>query len=220
MTAARSRPAAEPTPPPPAPTGEPVRPDRVLPAPPFPPSRRPGAGRAAGLRWWRRTWPWLVAVAAVVLVVVSELGLLQGRLAADLSRLRDAAGSPTVPVTAPTPALAAVPAVAPAAGGDVSAVRLRLLDPPCAPGVPCTVVVAVDHRPGVAPTAASWTVLAADRCRGTVAPIGAGVTPATPGGYGVATVLLPPGRALAVLAVTAPPSSAASAAVPLGAGPC
>ena len=220
MTAARSRPAAEPTPPPPAATPAPVHPDRVLPAPPFPPSRRPGAGRAAGIRWWRRTWPWFVAVAAVVLVVITELGLLQGRLAADLSRLRDAAGSPTVPASAPTPGLAPVPVVAPAAAGDVSAVRLRLLDPPCAPGAPCTVVVAVDHRPGVTPTDASWTVLVADRCRGTVVPSGAGVTPATTGAYGVATVLLPPGRALALLAVTAPPSSAASTAVPVGAGPC
>jgi hypothetical protein len=152
--------------------------------------------------------------------VVTELGLLRGHIQTDLSRLRDAAGAPSTASTASSPRLPAVPVVAPAAAGDVTAVRARLLGPPCAPAGPCTVVVGIDRRSG-APTAPTpWAVLATDRCRATVVPLGDGSTPAAAGAYGMAAVRLPPGRALAVLVVTGAPSRAASAPLPIGAGPC
>jgi hypothetical protein len=116
--------------------------------------------------------------------------------------------------------VAPVPVVAPAAAGDVLAVRLRLLHPPCTPGGSCAVVVGVDRRPGAPATPTPWTVLAADRCGGGTTPVGTGVTPADAGAYGVVTVVLPPTPALAVVAVTTGPSRAASAPLPLGAGPC
>lgn len=192
--------------------------DRVLPVPSFPPPRPRRDLRTAGIRAWRRAWPWLVAFAAVVLVVAAELGLLQERIQSDLARLRDAGGAPAPAATAPV-ALPPLPVVAPAAAGDVAAVRLRLLDPPCTPGTACTVVVGVDRRPGAVAAPTPWRLLAADRCRGGLVPLGAGSTPAAPGSYGVATVVLPPGPALALVAET-PEPSAASAAVPIGAGPC
>jgi hypothetical protein len=225
MTAAPSRPTEpEPaapspaTPAPPTPTPTPA--DRLIPCPPFPPPRRPRDARTVAARTWRRTWPWLAAGAVVVLVVISELGLLQGRIRADLARLRDAADVPELTRTAAAPPLPAIPVVAPAATGDVAAVRLRLLDPPCAPHGACTVLVAADRRAGAAAAPVSWTVVAVDRCRGSVVPVGTGVTPAAPGSYGVATVLVPSGRALALLAVTTAPARAASTALPIGAGPC
>lgn len=221
MTTAPSRPA-DPSPPAASP-GEPARPapaDRLLPCPPFPPPRRPRDGRAVATRTWRRTWPWLAAVAAVVLVVVTELGLLQGRIRADLARLRDAADVPEVVRTASTPPLPAIPVVAPAGAGDVAAVRLRLLDPPCAPGDTCSVLVAVDRAPGAPATPAPWTVLAVDRCRGSVVPLGSGVAPAASGSYGAASVHVPAGRALALVAVTTAPVRAASTALPIGSGSC
>jgi hypothetical protein len=155
-----------------------------------------------------------------VVVVVTELGLLQGRIETDLARLRDAAGVPTAPASVPGPTLPAIPVVAPASAGAIAAVRLRVLDPPCAASGPCTVVVGVDRFPGAVAAPVPWTLLVLDRCRGTLVPLGAGVTAVTGGDYGVATVALPPGPALAVLAVTAEPSHAASPAVSIGAGPC
>ncbi len=198
----------------------PVDADRLLPTPPFPPPRRPGDVRAAAARTWGRSWPWLLALAAVVLVVLGELGLLHGRIQADLSRLRDAAGVPSASAAAPARSLAPIPVVAPAGAGDVVGVRVRLLDPPCEPGSSCAVAVGVDRRPGTAVTPTAWTVMAADRCRGTEVPLGGGVTPGAAGAYGVVRIALPPGRALAVLAVTTAPSRAASTALAVGAGPC
>lgn len=193
--------------------------DRLLPTPSFPPPRRRRDLGTTAARAWRRTWPWLAALAVVVLVVVTELTLLQGRLRADLARLRDAAGSPTTATAAPG-ALPPVPVPAPPAAGDVAGVRLRVLDPPCAPGGTCTVVVAVDHR-GAAPAApAAWRVLAVDRCRGTTTDLGAGGTSAVPGAWGIVTVTLPAGRALALVVVTTSPDRAAAAPTPIGAGPC
>jgi hypothetical protein len=209
---------------PPAPSGpdgpRPSTPaDRVLPVPTFPPPRHRRDLRAAGARAWRRSWPWLVAVAAVVLVVAAELGLLRDRIQSDLARLRDAGGAPAPAATAPASTLLPLPAVAPATAGDVSAVRLRLLDPPCSPGSACTVVVGVDRRPGALAAPTTWTLLAADRCRGGLVPLTTGTTAAAPGAYGIATVVLPPGRALALVATTRDPS-AASAALAIGTGPC
>ncbi|NMO89444.1 hypothetical protein [Actinomycetospora sp. TBRC 11914] len=202
----------------PAPTSP--GPDRVLPTPPFPPPRRPRDGRVAAARAWRRLWPWLAALAVVALVVVTELVLLQGRLRADLARLHEAGGAPRPPATAPTVPLPPVPVAAPAAAGDVAGVRARPLDPPCTPGAACTVVVAVDRRAGTPAAPVAWRALVVDRCHGTTTDLGAGTTPAAPGAWGLATVPLPPGRALALVAVTAAPSRAAAAPVLIGAGPC
>ncbi|HSK59426.1 MAG TPA: hypothetical protein VK935_10270 [Actinomycetospora sp.] len=192
--------------------------DRVVPAPAFPPPRPPRNVRATGARLWRRAWPWLVAVAAVVLVVVVELALLRGRIEADLARLHAAGGAPPPSDTVPLPAVPPVPVIAPPAAEDVDAVRLRVVDPPCRPGATCTVLVGVDRRPGAVVEPSSWTLVVADRCRGEVVPLASGTSPAT--ASGTATALVPPGRALALVAVTDGPSRAASTAVPIGAGPC
>jgi hypothetical protein len=201
----------------PASTSPATPPDRRLPTPAFPPPRRRPGVRGVAARAWRRGWPWLAAVLAVVLVVVTELGLLQTRLRADLARLHDAGG---VPAAAPAavPTLPPLPVVAPAADGDVTGVRLRVLHPPCASGGGCTLLVGVERRPGAPATPTPWTVLAVDRCRGGATPVGTGVT--ADDGYGLVTVALPPGAALAVAAVTTGPARAASVALPIGAGPC
>ncbi|PVZ10049.1 hypothetical protein [Actinomycetospora cinnamomea] len=218
MTPALGRPPGPPTPAPdeadrPAPA---IPTDRVVRAPSFPPPRPPRDVRATGARMWRRSWPWLAAVAAVVLVVATELALLRGRIEADLARLHAAGGAPTTTVAAP--ALPPVPVIAPPAAGDVDAVRLRVVDPPCDPGGACSVLVGIDPHPGAAAVASPWTLVVADRCRGGVVPLGSGTSPA--GAWGTTTVVVPPGRALALLAVTDAPSRAASAPVPIGAGPC
>jgi hypothetical protein len=157
-------------------------------------------------------------VAAVVLVVGVELGLLQDRIEADLARLHAAGGAPAATDTAPLPALPPVPVIAPPAAGDVDAVRLRVVDPPCPAGATCTVLVGVDRRPGAVAVPTPWTLVVVDRCRGEVVPLASGTSPAA--AYGTATALVPPGRALALIAVTDGPARAASAAVPIGEGPC
>ncbi|MDD7938115.1 hypothetical protein PHK61_06755 [Actinomycetospora lutea] len=221
MTTAPGRP---PGPRPPAPAPDVERPvpavpaDRLVPAPSFPPARPPRDVRAAGARLWRRTWPWLAAVAAVVLVVGVELGFLRDRIEADLARLHAAGGAPAPTDTAALPALPPVPVIAPPAAGDVGAVRLRVVDPPCHPGAACTVLVGVDRRPGADAVPAAWTLVVADRCRGGIARLATGTSPGT--AYGTTTALVPPGRALVLVAVTDGPSRAASAAVPIGEGSC
>ncbi|WP_026204479.1 hypothetical protein [Actinomycetospora chiangmaiensis] len=193
-------------------------PDRVLAAPVFPPPpTRPGV-RTSLRRGWRRTWPWLVALLAVVVVVGAELGLLRGRIATDLARLAAAGAAPTaVPTTGGLPP---VPRPAPAAAGDVSGVRLRVLAGPCEPARPCTVAVGVDRRDGTAPTATPWTVVVVDRCRGLTTTSPGATTPPGSGTYGVTTVPLPDSPAIALLAVTDGADRAASAATPVGGGPC
>ncbi|GAA4881561.1 hypothetical protein [Actinomycetospora straminea] len=192
--------------------------DRLLPTPAFPPPRPARDVRATGARLWRRTWPWLAAVAAVVLVVALELGLLQDRIEADLARLHAAGGAPAPTDTVPLPALPPVPVIAPPAAGDVAAVRLRVVDPPCRPGATCTVLVGVDRHPGAVAGSPAWTLLAVDRCRGVFVPLASGASQVTPTASVAAPV--PPGRAFALVAVTDGPSRAASPAVPIGAGPC
>lgn len=201
----------------PAPT---IPADRVVSAPSFPPPHRPRDLRTTGVRLWRRAWPWLVAVAAVVLVVATELGLLRDRIQADLARLQAAGGAPTTTSTVPVPALPPIPVIAPPAAGDVGTVRLRVVDPPCRPGAACTVLVGVDRHPGTVAAPSPWTLLAADRCRAELVSLASGTAPATAGSWAATTVVVPPGPALALLAVTPEPSRAASAAVPIGAGPC
>ncbi len=207
MTSAPSHPPDLPT----------VPQDGVLPAPIFPPERARGSAAATFRRVWRRAWPWLVALAVVVLVVVAELALLQERIGEDVARLRAAGGAPT---TSTVPAPRGLPPVAqqaPPASGAVSGVRLRALDPPCTAGRVCGLVVGVDR---VSPGPTTWSLVVVDRCAGTATTAPGASTPGTPGALGIATVVLPPAPALAVVAVTETPARAASLPLTIGSGPC
>jgi hypothetical protein len=199
------------------PTGPPVPTDRTLPAPPFPlrPARRTPA--ATFRRIGRRAWPWLVAVAVVVLVVAAELALLKDRIGEDVARLRAAGGQPATSVASPPGGLPPVPTQAPPAAGAVRAVRLRTLGPPCTPGRACGLVVRVDRVP---PGPTAWSFVVVDRCAGTVTTARGATTPGTPGALGIATVVLPGAPALLVIAVTDTPARAASVPLTVGSGRC
>lgn len=203
------------------------------------PGEGPAARLGARLRdLWKRMWTWVVALAVLVAAVSVEFALLHERLTQDLHLLMGSGRSEqsaTAPA-GPTPVeLPPVPRPAPASAGVVGGLDLRALEP-CAPGAVCAVRILVqlhpplnrqsqdgpsqDGRPQeatqqqpISPRAVEWTFHVVDRCTGSQYSVPGGVVSAAPDSdqvQAVSTVPLPPGHALAVIAVTSEPDRAAS----------
>ncbi|MGH3908880.1 MAG: hypothetical protein ACRDTE_32560 [Pseudonocardiaceae bacterium] len=195
-----------------------------------------GEGRAAHLGvWlpglWTRIWPWMAALTVLVAVVSLEFAVLRERLTGDLHLLLggDQPGQGAASSMAPMPVqLPPVPPQAPMSAGPVGGLDVRAMEP-CTPGAVCAVRVLVrlhpQPQPSPAPLAVKWTFRVVDRCTGGQRSVPGGVVSAAPGGtqiQAVSTVPLPPGRVLAVIAVTREPARAASGPllVPARQGSC
>jgi hypothetical protein len=119
------------------------------------------------------------------------------------------------PSASPTPTggPAAVPDLAPAQAGPITGIEVRSLGKSCAAGSPCLVRVFVHLERRAAPVRIAWRFKIVDRCTGAVTDAPGTfltVLPQWPYAFGTSTVSLPPGRALALVAVTASPAEAAS----------
>lgn len=180
----------------------------------------PGGWRVGLRRTVRRTWPWVASIAVLAVVLVVELLILRDDVARDVGALLDAGrDAPTSAPTGPPP----LPPVAPAAAGGVLGVDLRAVRL-CTPGAACEVRVQV--RVGAAPVeqTVAWDYRVLDRCTGAGRTVAGGSAVVVPGGDRVdvvGTVAVPPGEALAVVAVTREPAVTASPPLPVpAAGTC
>lgn len=210
---------------------------RARPGPPGAESASMAQGWATGLgAWsgglWTRIWPWVAALTVLVVVVSLEFAVLRERLTGDLQLLlggdqsgQGGAASSAAPMPMQLPP---VPGPAPMSAGPVGGIDLRALEP-CTPGAVCAVRVLVrlhlQPQSSLAPPAVKWTFRVIDRCTGGQHNVPGGVVSAGPGGeqvQAVSTVPLPPGRVLAVIAVTSEPARAASGPllVPARQGSC
>jgi len=166
----------------------------------------------------RRVGAWLLSVLVLAAVVLVEVVLLRGHIAADIGRLLNAGRSGSGPSAAPKPDGLPLVAPAPAASGSVTAVQLRPLAP-CAPGAACSLRLLVTLLPGDGPQHVAWSYRIVDRCTGAMDVAPGGSIPVPAGGEraaAVGTIALPAVRAVAVVAVTSLPAVAASPPVLVG----
>jgi|GEM_PF-4923314 len=159
------------------------------------------------------------AVAVVAATVAVELAFFGDRLGHDVRLILDRPRGGEVAARSSSPP-APLPVLGPPAAGSVAGVDVRPLDG-CRPGRDCTVVVQVRLQPAAEPRPVDWRVVVVDRCRHerTTAPGDEVVAP--PGADRVArltTLRLPPGRSLAVTAVTGSPATVAARPLPLSGG--
>lgn len=121
---------------------------------------------------------------------------------------------PPVPDVAPgAPVPGPVGTGLPGSVGPITRVAASFANGPCEPGESCTVRVDVGLDPAANIGAVTWNLAVYDRCTGVTLPGGETTVPVPPGGpeaYGIGSVDLPPGSALAVAAVTTVPAAAAS----------
>ncbi|MEV8193641.1 hypothetical protein ACRAJ3_01840 [Rhodococcus pyridinivorans] len=129
-------------------------------------------------------------------------------------RINPVSPPPPVPEAAPE---AGVPGPVdtglPANAGPITQVAASFANGPCEPGRSCTVRVDVGLDPAANIGAVTWNLTVYDRCTGVTLP-GRAITLPVPAGspeaYGIGSVDLPPGSALAVAAATTVPAEAAS----------
>jgi hypothetical protein len=195
--------------------------DRTAPvAGPAPGVRPVAAGRApaGGARTLRRVGAWLFSVVLLAAGVVVEVALLRDDIGADVQLLLDAGRSGEAASAAAEPDGLPITPPAPAAAGSVAAVDLRPMAR-CEPAAPCTLRLLVRLDPGPGPQTVTWTYRLVDRCTGEATTVPGGTVTVPAGARraaAVGTVALPDQRAVAVLAVTSSPATAASAPVTVG----
>jgi hypothetical protein len=171
---------------------------------------------------------WAIALTILALAVGAEQLFLHGRIVHDLRTLigsNSPKHSATSTVhhqhgTAPIP----LAAVAPRHAGVVKSVTLREIRH-CTAGSACRVRVHVQLRPRAHHVKVRWTFRIVNRCARTHRNVAGGALRAPAHAhqaYGVSTVHLPKGQALAVYAVTKHPVRTASRPllVPAGGGRC
>jgi hypothetical protein len=200
------------------------RPAGTAPRPPAPPTRTVRRGpRALARTAAARTWKWVVSLVVLVAVIAIEFAFLHEQIARDVEALLDAGrtGSATSEASVGAPAPVVPPALPTA--GAVTAVDLRAVRQ-CAPGKGCEARLQVRLRPRAEPQTVDWTFQVVDRCTGAVVTVPGGTVTIPPNGDrvdAIDTVALPAGEALAVLALTGAPATAASAPLPVPAqGSC
>jgi hypothetical protein len=172
------------------------------------PRRRPGAVARAVLA---RSWKWVLTVVVLAAVVLTEIVVLRDDIARDIEAVLDAGRSGSAAVT-DAPALPPVVPPAPAGAGTITAVDLRAVTP-CRPDAVCHVRTQVMLQPLPEPRTVTWAFQVLDRCTGAAATVPGGtvtVPPDADRADAVDTVALPPGHALAVLALTSLPATTAS----------
>jgi hypothetical protein len=182
-------------------------------APPAPAAGRAPRGLARSVA--ARTWKWAVSLLVLVTVIAIEFAFLRDQIARDIAALLDAGGPGSTTSDASAGGPAPVVAPAPPTAGAVTAVDLRTMGP-CAPGQACEARVQVRLRPGSEPQTVDWAFHVVDRCTGAVVVLPGGTVTVPPNGDradAIDALALPPGDALAVLALTGAPDTAASAPV-------
>jgi hypothetical protein len=171
--------------------------------------RRP---RAVARAVAARTWKWILSLVVLVAVILIEIAFLRDEITRDIQAVLEAGGSGSEASTS-TPALPPVVPPAPAAAGTVTAVDLRAVRP-CTPDAGCEVRMQVVLQPRPEPQTVAWAFQVLDRCTGAAVTAPGGTVTVPPDGDradAVSSVRLPPADALAVLALTSHPSTAASA---------
>jgi hypothetical protein len=175
------------------------------------PRRRP---RAVARAVAARSWKWVLSLVVLVAAVVIEIAFLRDDISRDAMAVLEAGRSGATATSAP-PALPPVVRPAPAAAGTISSVDLRPIQP-CVPGAGCALRVHVMVRPQAEPQTITWDLRVLDRCTGEFVTAPGGTVAVPPHGDRadvVSVVQLPEAEALAVLAITNLPFTAASAAV-------
>jgi hypothetical protein len=186
-------------------------PQAVTPRPPRP-RRKP---RAVARTVVARTYKWVLSIAVLATVILIEIAFLRDEIARDIQTVLDAGRSG--PAATDAPVLPPVVPPAPAAAGTITAVDLRAVEP-CTPGAGCQFRIQVVLQPRPEPQTVSWTFQVVDRCTHETTTAPGGTVTVRPDGDradAVSTVAVPPGDALAVLALTSGPSITASAALPV-----
>lgn len=191
--------------------------------------RRPPAG-TVWHRKKRRLPPRRTVIALVAIIALVGLAWVAPAAWSELNRgwhtLLDPVDSSMDdridPVSPPPPVPEAAPEAGvpgpvdtglPANAGPITQVAASFANGPCEPGRSCTVRVDVGLDPAANIGAVTWNLTVYDRCTGVTLPGGAITLPVpagSPEAYGIGSVDLPPGSALAVAAVTTVPAAAAS----------
>ena len=165
--------------------------------------------------WFRPLWRSVAALAVLAGAVLLEFSLLHDRLSNDVHLLLDTVKPPSqaaTPTGPPGIAPGPVPVPAPGAAGAVNGVDLRALQP-CSAGTTCSVRVLMHLQAQPQPVTVRWAFQLADRCTGAQSTVPGGAVSVASRQTDVsvvAAVPLPVTRALAVIAVTGAPASAAS----------
>jgi hypothetical protein len=160
-----------------------------------------------------RSWKWVLSLVVLVAAVLIEIALLRDEIGRDVQAVLEAGRSEATATSAPT--LPPVVPPAPTAAGTISRIELRPVTP-CAPDAACALRMQVVLQPRAEPQTVTWDFRILDRCSGVAVGVPGGSVTVPPHGDRadlVSTVELPPADALAVLAVTSGPFTAASAAV-------
>jgi hypothetical protein len=140
-----------------------------------------------------------VVVGAELVLFGDQLGHNLDVLFAGQRRQVPAGRAPRLP--------AALPVLAPPAGGPVTQIEVRPLDP-CRAGHTCNVLVQLTLRPQPEPLHVVWGFEIVDRCRETRRHHPGGTASVPPGRdrlVATASLEVPPGRSLAVIPVTRDP---------------
>jgi hypothetical protein len=196
-----------------APPHPPLTSAPIAPRPPRPP-RPPRRPRSLARVLAGRTWKWVLSIVVLVTVVVIEIALLRDTITRDIEAVLEAGRSGSQAPTS-TQAFLPVAPVAPTAAGTVTRVDLRAVNQ-CTPDAECAVRLQVALQPTAEPQTVTWGFQVFDRCTGATTTVPGGEVTVPPDGdraVAVVSVALPPGEALAVLARTDLPSTAASAPV-------
>jgi hypothetical protein len=171
--------------------------------------------REMPVTWFRPLWRSVAALAVLAGAVLLEFSLLHDRLSNDVRLLLDTVKPPSqaaTPTGPPGIAPGPVPVPAPGAAGAVNGVDLRALQP-CSAGTTCSVRVLMHLQAQPQPVTVRWAFQLADRCTGAQSTVPGGAVSVASRQTDVsvvAAVPLPVTRALAVIAVTGAPASAAS----------
>jgi hypothetical protein len=199
---------------PPPPTRVPA-----LPATPRPvrPRRRP---RPLARTVLARTWKWVLSLVVLAAAILLEISFLRDGITRNIETVLEAGRGSAASTSAP--ALPPVVPLAPPVAGTITGVDLRAVRR-CTPNAACGVRLQVVVQPRAEPQTVTWAFQVVDRCTGATSSAPGGTVTVPPDGDradAVGTVALPPGDALAVLAVTELPATAASAPllVPADAG--
>lgn len=209
-----------------------VRPDPHRAPPPRPaletrPQRHPHRGRSlVGRRRARTRRTALVLLFLAAALVGSAYVVLRdpdpgdaGTTARDDSPTTTApSGSSGKPAEKPRPRpRQGVGALAARQAGQVTGVEVQKVGS-CTPGAPCPVTVTVHLRPAAGTQSVVWRVGAARLCRSGIAwspPVAMTAQPGWTTVYASSSVRVPPGRSLALVALTTAPARAQSPPVPL-----
>jgi hypothetical protein len=181
---------------------------------PAPHRRRPHRPpRAVARGLVARSWTWILSLVVLVVVVLMEIAFLRDEIGRDVQAVLEAGRSRSTATSTPT--LPPVVPPAPTAAGTINRVDLRPIMP-CTPDTACALRMHVTLQPRAEPQAITWEFRILDRCTGAAVTVPGGTVTVPPHGDRadvVSTVGLPPADALAVLAITSQPFTAASSAV-------